>query len=63
MSAMGDVVRGAVNLCTAAYVCVGVFGYIALCDVDFGGKADDTLLILLLDSIIIGNQTYFLWQF
>ncbi len=35
---MNEVVRGAVNLCTGVYISVGVFGYIALHHVDFGGN-------------------------
>ena len=29
LTAMNDVVRGAVNLCSGCYICVGIFGYIA----------------------------------
>jgi sodium-coupled neutral amino acid transporter 10 len=35
---MNEVVRGAVNICTGVYISVGIFGYIALNQVDFGGN-------------------------
>ena len=35
---MVEVVKGAVNLCSGIYICVGFFGYIAFYTVDFGGN-------------------------
>ena len=35
---MVEIVKGAVNLCSGIYICVGFFGYIAFYSVDFGGK-------------------------
>jgi len=35
---MTDVVKGAVNLCSGLYITIGFFGYIAFCNVDFGGN-------------------------
>ena len=34
---MNEVVKGAVNLCTAVYITIGFFGYIAFCYTDFAG--------------------------
>jgi hypothetical protein len=34
---MVEIVKGAVNLCSGIYICVGFFGYIAFYSVDFGG--------------------------
>jgi len=34
---MNDVVKGAVNLCTAIYITIGFFGYVAFCYTDFAG--------------------------
>eukprot|EP00092_Neocalanus_flemingeri_P011299 GFUD01012178.1.p1 GENE.GFUD01012178.1~~GFUD01012178.1.p1 ORF type:complete len:1139 (-),score=344.30 GFUD01012178.1:174-3590(-) len=34
---MNEVVKGAVNLCTAIYITIGFFGYVAFCYVDFAG--------------------------
>ena len=36
---MVEVVKGAVNLCSGIYICVGFFGYIAFYTVDFGGNS------------------------
>ncbi|XP_044734885.1 putative sodium-coupled neutral amino acid transporter 10 isoform X2 [Chrysoperla carnea] len=38
LESMNSVVRGAVNICTAVYVFVGVFGYIAFCTKPFSGN-------------------------
>ncbi|KZC13691.1 Putative sodium-coupled neutral amino acid transporter 10, partial [Dufourea novaeangliae] len=35
---MNDVVRGALNICTIVYLCVGFFGYIAFCTQPFTGN-------------------------
>ena len=35
---MVEIVKGAVNLCSGIYICVGFFGYIAFYSVDVGGK-------------------------
>ncbi|XP_020296823.1 putative sodium-coupled neutral amino acid transporter 10 [Pseudomyrmex gracilis] len=35
---MNEVVRGALNMCTLVYVCVGLFGYIAFCTQSFTGN-------------------------
>ena len=35
---MNQITSGAVNLCTAMYLCVGIFGYIALYHLDFAGN-------------------------
>ncbi|XP_011882424.1 PREDICTED: putative sodium-coupled neutral amino acid transporter 10 [Vollenhovia emeryi] len=35
---MNDVVRGALNICTLVYMCVGLFGYIAFCTQSFTGN-------------------------
>ncbi|XP_018407605.1 PREDICTED: putative sodium-coupled neutral amino acid transporter 10 [Cyphomyrmex costatus] len=35
---MNDVVRGALNICTLVYMCVGLFGYIAFCTQPFTGN-------------------------
>ncbi|XP_011158305.1 putative sodium-coupled neutral amino acid transporter 10 [Solenopsis invicta] len=35
---MNDVVRGALNICTIVYMCVGLFGYIAFCTQPFTGN-------------------------
>ncbi|XP_025161804.1 putative sodium-coupled neutral amino acid transporter 10 isoform X2 [Harpegnathos saltator] len=35
---MNDVVRGALNICTVVYMCVGLFGYIAFCTQPFTGN-------------------------
>lgn len=35
---MIEVVKGAVNLCSGIYICVGFFGYVAFYTVDFGGN-------------------------
>ena len=35
---MVEIVKGAVNLCSGIYICVGFFGYIAFYSVDFGGR-------------------------
>nr|XP_012221541.1 PREDICTED: putative sodium-coupled neutral amino acid transporter 10 [Linepithema humile]XP_012221542.1 PREDICTED: putative sodium-coupled neutral amino acid transporter 10 [Linepithema humile]XP_012221543.1 PREDICTED: putative sodium-coupled neutral amino acid transporter 10 [Linepithema humile] len=35
---MNDVVRGALNICTLVYMCVGFFGYIAFCTQSFTGN-------------------------
>ncbi|XP_032664975.1 putative sodium-coupled neutral amino acid transporter 10 [Odontomachus brunneus] len=35
---MDDVVRGALNICTVVYICVGLFGYIAFCTQSFTGN-------------------------
>ncbi|XP_015190425.1 PREDICTED: putative sodium-coupled neutral amino acid transporter 10 [Polistes dominula] len=35
---MNDVVRGALNICTLVYLCVGFFGYIAFCTQPFTGN-------------------------
>ena len=37
---MVEIVKGAVNLCSGIYICVGFFGYIAFYSVDFGGNND-----------------------
>lgn len=34
---MNEVVRGALNICTGVYLCVGFFGYIAFCTQPFTG--------------------------
>ena len=34
---MNEVVKGAVNLCTAIYITIGFFGYVAFCYTDFAG--------------------------
>merc|ERR1711892_156422 len=34
---MNEVVKGAVNLCTAVYITIGFFGYVAFCYTDFAG--------------------------
>ncbi len=38
VSTMNEIVRGAVNLCTGIYLSMGVFGYIAFYNLDFGGN-------------------------
>ncbi|XP_011639817.1 putative sodium-coupled neutral amino acid transporter 10 [Pogonomyrmex barbatus] len=35
---MNDVVRGALNICTLVYMCVGLFGYVAFCTQSFTGN-------------------------
>lgn len=35
---MNGVIRAAVNLCTAFYICVGFFGYVAFCTQNFTGN-------------------------
>ncbi|XP_034184314.2 uncharacterized protein LOC117606213 [Osmia lignaria lignaria] len=35
---MNEVVRGALNICTGVYLCVGFFGYIAFCTQPFTGN-------------------------
>jgi amino acid permease len=35
---MNDVIRAAVSLCTAFYICVGFFGYVAFCTQNFTGN-------------------------
>ncbi|XP_076282314.1 uncharacterized protein LOC143209901 [Lasioglossum baleicum] len=35
---MNEVVRGALNICTVVYLCVGFFGYIAFCTQPFTGN-------------------------
>ena len=35
---MNDIVKGAVNLCSGCYICVGIFGYIAFSAVGYRGK-------------------------
>jgi amino acid permease len=35
---MNDVIRAAVSLCTAFYICVGFFGYVAFCTQNFSGN-------------------------
>ncbi|XP_043288115.1 putative sodium-coupled neutral amino acid transporter 10 isoform X2 [Venturia canescens] len=35
---MNQVVRGALNICTAVYLCVGFFGYVAFCTQPFTGN-------------------------
>jgi sodium-coupled neutral amino acid transporter 10 len=37
-STMNNIVKNAVNMCSACYVCVGFFGYIAFCTVEVGGN-------------------------
>ena len=34
---MNEVVKGAVNFCTAIYITIGFFGYVAFCYTDFAG--------------------------
>ena len=38
LSRMVEVVKGAVNLCSGIYICVGFFGYVGFYSVDFGGN-------------------------
>lgn len=38
LSKMNEVVKGAVNICSGVYIAVGLFGYIACSEVDFGGN-------------------------
>lgn len=40
---MNDVVRGALNICTLVYMCVGLFGYIAFCTQSFTGNLTELL--------------------
>jgi amino acid permease len=40
---MNDVIRAAVNLCTAFYICVGFFGYVAFCTQNFTGNYDSAI--------------------
>jgi len=40
---MNDVVRGALNICTLVYICVGLFGYIAFCTQPFTGNSTELL--------------------
>lgn len=35
---MNGVIRAAVSLCTACYICVGFFGYVAFCTQNFTGN-------------------------
>lgn len=42
---MNDVVRGALNICTLVYMCVGLFGYIAFCTQSFTGNLTELLHI------------------
>jgi len=35
---MGNVVKNAVNLCSASYICIGFFGYVTFCTSDVGGN-------------------------
>ncbi len=35
---MNDVVKNAVNLCTASYICVGFFGYVTFSTIELGGN-------------------------
>lgn len=47
---MNDVVRGALNICTLVYMCVGLFGYIAFCTQSFTGNLIDTLYLTINDD-------------
>ena len=38
LNMMNDIVKGAVNLCSGCYICVGIFGYIAFSAVEVGGN-------------------------
>lgn len=38
LATMNDIVKGAVNLCSGCYICVGIFGYIAFAAVEVGGN-------------------------
>lgn len=38
---MNDVVRGALNICTIVYMCVGLFGYVAFCTQSFTGNSTE----------------------
>ena len=42
-STMNDVVKNAVNLCSASYICVGFFGYVTFCTSEVGGKCDEAV--------------------
>ena len=44
---MVEIVKGAVNLCSGIYICVGFFGYIAFYSVDFGGNDDYYIAIIV----------------
>lgn len=44
---MNDVVRGALNICTLVYMCVGLFGYIAFCTQSFTGNLTELLCMYL----------------
>lgn len=44
---MNDVVRGALNICTLVYMCVGLFGYIAFCTQSFTGNLTEMLRMYL----------------
>lgn len=52
---MNDVVRGALNICTLVYMCVGLFGYIAFCTQPFTGNSTELLytLYFTINSFII----------
>ncbi|KMQ97470.1 sodium-coupled neutral amino acid transporter 10 [Lasius niger] len=51
---MNDVVRGALNICTLVYMCVGLFGYIAFCTQSF------TVSISLIIGILVPNIEFVL---
>jgi hypothetical protein len=49
---MNGVIRSAVNLCTAFYICVGFFGYVAFCTQNFTGNYNNinSNVVLKLDK-------------
>lgn len=49
---MNDVIRAAVNLCTAFYICVGFFGYVAFCTQNFTGNILMSFTPTLISDVI-----------
>ncbi|XP_021928543.1 putative sodium-coupled neutral amino acid transporter 10 [Zootermopsis nevadensis] len=49
---MNDVIRAAVSLCTAFYICVGFFGYVAFCTQNFTGNILMSFTPTLMSDII-----------
>lgn len=50
---MNSVVRSAINMCTAVYLAMGVFGYIAYCTQPFTGKYK-----IFQSKLISGNNIF-----
>lgn len=55
---MNDVVRGALNICTIVYMCVGLFGYIAFCTQPFTGNSAELLNAVPYNKQLIISYRY-----